>query len=79
MASNKLQIKEIVDRALAEDLIKGDVTTDALVPADQQGTGLIVLSPLSVALFGAVLLAVDYLIISRVGPRFEREQIICNL
>ena len=42
MASNKLQIKEIVDRALAEDLIKGDVTTDALVPADQQGTGLIV-------------------------------------
>jgi nicotinate-nucleotide pyrophosphorylase (carboxylating) len=42
MASDKLQIKEIVDRALAEDLIKGDVTTDALVPAGWQGTGLIV-------------------------------------
>ena len=42
MSANRLQIKEIVDRALAEDLIKGDVTTDALVPADQQGTGVIV-------------------------------------
>ena len=42
MASNKLQIEEIIDRALAEDLVKGDVTTDALIPADRRGTGLIV-------------------------------------
>ncbi len=44
-----------------------------------QMTGLVVFSPLFIALFGAVLLAVDYLIIVRVGPRFERERIICSL
>jgi nicotinate-nucleotide pyrophosphorylase (carboxylating) len=42
MPSNKLQIEEIIDRALAEDLGKGDVTTEALIPGDRQGTGLIV-------------------------------------
>jgi len=42
MASNKLQIEEIIDRALAEDLGKGDVTTEALILGDQQGTGFIV-------------------------------------
>ena len=42
MSSNKLQIEEIIDRALVEDLGKGDVTTDALVPGDRQGTGFIV-------------------------------------
>jgi nicotinate-nucleotide pyrophosphorylase (carboxylating) len=42
MPSNRLQIEEIIDRALAEDLGKGDVTTEALVPGDQLGTGFIV-------------------------------------
>ena len=42
MPSNKLQIEEIIDRALAEDLGKGDVTTEALIRGDQQGTGSIV-------------------------------------
>jgi len=42
MSSNKLQIEEIIDRALGEDLGKGDVTTDALISGDRQGTGLIV-------------------------------------
>jgi nicotinate-nucleotide pyrophosphorylase (carboxylating) len=42
MTSNKLQIEEIIDRALAEDLGKGDVTTDALIPGDQRGMGFIV-------------------------------------
>jgi nicotinate-nucleotide pyrophosphorylase (carboxylating) len=42
MSSNKLQIEEIIDRALAEDLGKGDVTTEAIIPSDQQGTGFIV-------------------------------------
>jgi nicotinate-nucleotide pyrophosphorylase (carboxylating) len=42
MTSNKLQIEEIIDRALAEDLGKGDVTTDALISGDQRGTGFIV-------------------------------------
>jgi nicotinate-nucleotide pyrophosphorylase (carboxylating) len=42
MPSNKLQIEEIIDRALAEDLGKGDVTTEALISSDQHGTGFIV-------------------------------------
>jgi len=42
MSSSKLWIEEIIDRALAEDLGKGDVTTEALIPNDQQGTGFIV-------------------------------------
>jgi nicotinate-nucleotide pyrophosphorylase (carboxylating) len=42
MSSSKLQIEEIIDRALAEDLGKGDVTTEALISGDQQGTGFIV-------------------------------------
>jgi len=42
MSSSKLWIEEIIDRALAEDLGKGDVTTEALIAGDQQGTGFIV-------------------------------------
>jgi nicotinate-nucleotide pyrophosphorylase (carboxylating) len=42
VSSSKSQIEEIIDRALAEDLGKGDVTTEALIPGDQQGTGFIV-------------------------------------
>jgi nicotinate-nucleotide pyrophosphorylase (carboxylating) len=42
MSSNKLQIEEVIDRALAEDLGKGDVTTEALIPGDRRGTGFIV-------------------------------------
>ena len=42
MAASKPQIEEIIDHALAEDFGKGDVTTEALIPGDQQGTGFIV-------------------------------------
>ena len=42
MSPSKLWIEEIIDRALAEDLGKGDVTTEALIAGDQQGTGFIV-------------------------------------
>jgi nicotinate-nucleotide pyrophosphorylase (carboxylating) len=35
-------MEDIIDRALAEDLGKGDVTTEALIGGDQQGTGFIV-------------------------------------
>jgi nicotinate-nucleotide pyrophosphorylase (carboxylating) len=42
MPANKLQIEEIIDRALAEDLGKDDVTTEALIPGDRQGTGFMV-------------------------------------
>ena len=36
------QIEEIIDRALAEDLGWGDITTEALIPSDQQGMASIV-------------------------------------
>jgi nicotinate-nucleotide pyrophosphorylase (carboxylating) len=42
MSSSKSQIEEIIDRALAEDLGRGDVTTEALISSNQQGTGFIV-------------------------------------
>ena len=42
MSASKPRIEEIIDRALAEDLGKGDVTTEALIAGDQQGTGSIV-------------------------------------
>jgi nicotinate-nucleotide pyrophosphorylase (carboxylating) len=41
MSSIKPQIEEIIDRALAEDIGKVDVTTEALILSDQQGTGFI--------------------------------------
>lgn len=34
---SEAQIKDIIDRALAEDLAGGDVTTEALIPGEQQG------------------------------------------
>jgi nicotinate-nucleotide pyrophosphorylase (carboxylating) len=42
MSENKLDIEQIIDRALAEDLGKGDVTTEGLISSDWQGTGFIV-------------------------------------
>ncbi len=43
MQLNEAQIEEIIDRTLAEDLGRGDVTTEALIHGHQQGTGLIVI------------------------------------
>jgi ABC-type Na+ efflux pump permease subunit len=43
-----------------------------------QTGGIIVFSPLLIVVLGTALLAVDYLVIARVGPRFERERIICS-
>ncbi|MGQ9546680.1 MAG: carboxylating nicotinate-nucleotide diphosphorylase [Dehalococcoidia bacterium] len=40
--SSKFQVEEAIDRALAEDIAKGDVTTEALIPGDWQGTGFVV-------------------------------------
>jgi len=42
MAIDKLRIREVVKRALYEDLGKGDITTDSLITGDRQGTGIIV-------------------------------------
>jgi nicotinate-nucleotide pyrophosphorylase (carboxylating) len=36
------QVEQLIDRALAEDLGWGDVTTEALIPGDQRGGGAIV-------------------------------------
>jgi nicotinate-nucleotide pyrophosphorylase (carboxylating) len=42
--------REIVNRALAEDLRSGDVTTDAIIPIDQRAIGsLIANSPCTLA------------------------------
>ncbi len=43
MQLNEAQIEEIIDRALTEDLGRGDITTEALIHGDRQGTGLIVI------------------------------------
>ncbi len=41
MSPSNTEIEEIIDRALAEDLGNGDVTTEALISSDQQGAGFI--------------------------------------
>jgi nicotinate-nucleotide pyrophosphorylase (carboxylating) len=41
MSVDDLQIEDIIDRALAEDLARGDLTTDAVIPGDQQGRAVI--------------------------------------
>jgi len=41
VSSSKPEIEEIIDLALAEDVGKGDVTTEALISSDQRGTGFI--------------------------------------
>ena len=41
MLPSKSQIEEIIGDAFAEDLGKGDVTTEVLIPGDLQGTGFI--------------------------------------
>jgi len=41
MLSTNSQIEKIIDHALAEDLGKGDVTTEALISSEQQGTAFI--------------------------------------
>jgi len=42
MEASRLQIEDAIDGALAEDLGKGDVTTETLIPDDWQGTGVVV-------------------------------------
>ena len=42
MPSNRLPVEEFIDRALAEDLGRGDVTTEALISGNRQGTGFLV-------------------------------------
>ncbi|MBE0416126.1 MAG: carboxylating nicotinate-nucleotide diphosphorylase [Dehalococcoidia bacterium] len=41
LAASWKQVQEIIDRALAEDLASGDVTTEALIPPDLEGKAFI--------------------------------------
>jgi nicotinate-nucleotide pyrophosphorylase (carboxylating) len=43
MSPDRHRIEEVIERALAEDLGQGDVTTEALIPVHQSGVGLIVI------------------------------------
>ena len=42
LASSWKQVEQIIDRALAEDLSSGDVTTEALITPEQQGRAAII-------------------------------------
>lgn len=69
MSAADLRIEEIMDCALAEDLGKGDVTTEALIPGLQQGTGFIVAKQEGI-LAGA---GVAKQVFQRVDPELEVE------
>jgi len=66
------QVEEIIDRALAEDLGRGDVTTEALIPHDQQGTASIVVKSKGV-LAG---MEVAKQVFCRVDPRLKVDIIL---
>jgi nicotinate-nucleotide pyrophosphorylase (carboxylating) len=42
LAGSWKQVEEVIDRALAEDVAFGDVTTEALIPLEQQGRASII-------------------------------------
>jgi nicotinate-nucleotide pyrophosphorylase (carboxylating) len=72
MLPSKSQIEEIIDSALAEDLGKGDITTEALIRDDQQGTGSIV------AKMGGILAGIGLVeqVFHRVDPEAKIEVVV---
>jgi nicotinate-nucleotide pyrophosphorylase (carboxylating) len=66
------QIEEIIDRALAEDLGKGDITTEALIPDDRQGTGFLVAK--QAGILAGIELARQ--VFHRVGPELKVEALL---
>jgi len=72
MSTSKPEIEEIIDHALAEDLGKGDVTTEALIPGDRQGAGLIVAKEEGI-LAG---IEVAKQVFHRVGPELKVEVLL---
>jgi nicotinate-nucleotide pyrophosphorylase (carboxylating) len=72
MAGSKLRIEEVVACALAEDLGEGDVTTEALIPGDRQGTGFLVAKKDGV-LAG---MNVARQVFHRVDPRLKVEMLV---
>ena len=65
-------MEEIIKGALAEDLSMGDVTTEALIPGDRQGTGFIVAKQEGI-LAGTV---VAKLVFHRVDPELKVEVLL---
>jgi nicotinate-nucleotide pyrophosphorylase (carboxylating) len=72
MSSVEAQIEEIIDRALAEDLGKGDITTEALIPHDRQGTGFLVAK--QAGILAGIELARQ--VFHRVGPELKVEALL---
>ena len=66
------QIEEIVARALAEDISQGDVTTEALIPHDQQGRAYLVVKASGV--LAGVEVAKE--VFRRVDPEIEVDVLI---
>ena len=44
LASSWKQVEQVIDRALAEDVVSGDVTTEALIPPDLEGRASILVN-----------------------------------
>jgi len=67
-----VQLEAIINRALAEDSGEGDVTTEALIPGEQQGTGLIVVKQ------EGIVAGVDVArqVFLRVDPRLSFETVL---
>lgn len=72
MSTAEFPVDRIIDYALAEDLGKGDATTEALIPAIQQGTGSILAKQEGI-LAGA---GVARQVFQRVDPKLEVELLL---
>ncbi len=59
--------------------ISGLVIIPVILLIAAQISGVIIFSPLIMIIIGLVLAGIDFLLISIIGPRFEREQIINSL
>ena len=69
---NQDEIEEIINRALAEDIGRGDVTTEALIPHDQRGKACLEIKASGVMAGMEVAKEVFY----RVDPEIEVEVLI---
>jgi nicotinate-nucleotide pyrophosphorylase (carboxylating) len=72
MSTNRVEVEDIIDRALAEDLRNGDITTGALITDDRQGTGVIVAGKEGV--LAGIEVAKD--VFQRVDPKLKIEPLL---
>ncbi len=83
----QLELRQVVERALAEDLAWGDATVEAIIPVDLEATGTMVareegvLAGLAVAaeVFHSVDPAVDFRAVAADGNRVERGQVLAEV